>query len=139
MLSVIAALRRWFDADGPQAEGSPPDYRFSLANERTFLAWMRTAITTVALGFVVAKFGILLREVGGAHVHSLTARAGAVIGVALVLGGMLAAVTATFRFLQIRRDIENNVVRYSPALDIALAAIVGLASIVLAVYLVVTA
>lgn len=118
---------------------NPNELRDHLANERTFLAWMRTAITFVALGFVVAKFGILLREVGGVHVHTLTARAGAVIGVALVLGGMLAAVMATAKFLQIRRDIENNVVSYSATLDIALAAVVGLASIVLAVYLVVTA
>jgi putative membrane protein len=117
----------------------PNELRDHLANERTFLAWMRTAITTVALGFVVAKFGILLREVGGTHVHALTARAGAVIGVALVLGGMLAAAMATVKFLQIRRDIEKNVVRYSPTLDVALAVVVGLASIVLAVYMIVTA
>lgn len=29
-------------------EGSSPDYRFSLANERTFLAWIRTAMALIA-------------------------------------------------------------------------------------------
>jgi uncharacterized membrane protein YidH (DUF202 family) len=33
-----------------------------MANERTYLAWVRTGITIMALGFVVAKFGIIIRE-----------------------------------------------------------------------------
>jgi len=118
---------------------NPNLLRDHLANERTFLAWMRTAITVVALGFVVAKFGILLREIGGAHIHPLTVRAGAVVGVTLVLGGLLTAVLAALKFLQIRRDIERSVVRFSPTLDIALAAVITLTSLVLAAYLIVTA
>jgi uncharacterized membrane protein YidH (DUF202 family) len=35
-----------------------------LANERTFLAWLRTCIAIVGLGFVVARFGLFLREFG---------------------------------------------------------------------------
>lgn len=35
------------------AEGEEPDYRFSLANERTFLAWLRTALALIAAGVVV--------------------------------------------------------------------------------------
>lgn len=33
-----------------------------LANERTFLAWLRTSIALIGLGFVVARFGLFLRE-----------------------------------------------------------------------------
>ena len=33
-----------------------------LANERTFLAWLRTSIAVMSLGFVVARFGLWLRE-----------------------------------------------------------------------------
>ncbi|MBV9279506.1 MAG: DUF202 domain-containing protein [Chloroflexi bacterium] len=117
----------------------PNELRDHLANERTFLAWMRTAITIVGLGFVVAKFGILLREVGGSHVHTLTARAGAVVGVLLVAGGMALAALATFKFLRIRRDIERDIISFSPLLDIALAITVVLAAIVLAAYMIVTA
>jgi uncharacterized membrane protein YidH (DUF202 family) len=43
-------------------EALPTDY---LANERTFLAWIRTAVTIMAFGFVVARFGLLLRELAG--------------------------------------------------------------------------
>jgi putative membrane protein len=118
---------------------NPNELRDHLANERTFLAWIRTAITLVGLGFVVAKFGILLREVGGAHIHSETARAGAVVGVALVVGGVVAAFFATLKFQRIRRDIERGVVSFSPTLDLALATLVGIVGVVLTIYLIVTA
>lgn len=117
----------------------PNELRDHLANERTFLSWVRTAIALVALGFVVAKSGILLREVGAGHVHAETARAGAVVGVILVLAGMLIAVLGAARFWQIRRDIDRGVVRFSPSLDIVLAIVVGVTSVMLAIYLVVTA
>jgi putative membrane protein len=116
----------------------PNELRDHLANERTFLAWIRTTITIVALGFVVAKFGILLREVGGSHIHPQTARFGAVVGVLLVLFGLATAGLATMRFLRTRDDIERDIVAFDPALDVALAAMVGVVSIVLAGYLIVT-
>jgi putative membrane protein len=37
-------------------EGQEPDYRFSLANERTFLAWIRTALALLAGGVLVEQF-----------------------------------------------------------------------------------
>ena len=46
-------IRRWFD---PQDVGETPDYRFSLANERTFLAWVRTALALIAGGMAAAQF-----------------------------------------------------------------------------------
>ena len=123
----------------PARQPGPNELRDHLANERTFLAWMRTSITIVALGFVVAKFGILLREVSGGHVNTLTARAGAVVGVALVIGGMALGALATLKFLRIRRDIERSVIAFSPVLDIVLAITVVIAAIILAAYMIVTA
>jgi putative membrane protein len=46
-------LRHWFD---PADVGTTPDYRFSLANERTFLAWIRTGLALVGGGLAVAAF-----------------------------------------------------------------------------------
>jgi putative membrane protein len=44
--------RRWFPGD-PRSVGSDPDYRFSLANERTLLAWIRTALALLAGGLAL--------------------------------------------------------------------------------------
>ena len=44
----LAAVRLWFAPQRIRAEGSTPDYRFSLANERTFLAWLRTSLALMA-------------------------------------------------------------------------------------------
>jgi putative membrane protein len=49
-------LRRWFDPDEGGTLGTIPDYRFSLANERTFLAWVRTGLALVGGGLAVAAF-----------------------------------------------------------------------------------
>ncbi|WP_433223733.1 YidH family protein [Dactylosporangium sp. CS-047395] len=49
-------VRLWFDPDEVRSVGTTPDYRFSLANERTFLAWMRTALALIGGGLAVAQF-----------------------------------------------------------------------------------
>jgi inner membrane protein YidH len=53
---VLAVLRKWFDPRELRETGTTPDYRFSLANERTFLAWIRTGLALVAGGLGVAQF-----------------------------------------------------------------------------------
>ncbi|HEX2418248.1 MAG TPA: DUF202 domain-containing protein [Micromonosporaceae bacterium] len=50
------SLRLWFSPDRVRGIGDTPDYRFSLANERTFLAWIRTALALVGGGLAVAQF-----------------------------------------------------------------------------------
>ena len=49
-------MRNWFDPDELRQVGTTPDYRFSLANERTFLAWIRTGLALIAGGLAVAQF-----------------------------------------------------------------------------------
>ena len=58
---LVATLRLWFRPERVKDEGSTPDYRFSLANERTFLAWVRTALALVAGGIAVDQFLTQLR------------------------------------------------------------------------------
>jgi putative membrane protein len=45
---------------GWRREGAEPDYRFSLANERTFLAWIRTALAVLAGGVLLQQFSTKL-------------------------------------------------------------------------------
>ncbi|MCT2279762.1 YidH family protein [Micromonospora chalcea] len=50
------SIKSWFDPRELRSVGNPPDYRFSLANERTFLAWLRTGLALVAGGLAAAQF-----------------------------------------------------------------------------------
>ncbi|MFK4268582.1 YidH family protein [Streptomyces milbemycinicus] len=56
LASAVADVRLWFAPERLRDEGETPDYRFSLANERTFLAWLRTAMALVGGGFAVDQF-----------------------------------------------------------------------------------
>lgn len=62
-------------------DGAHPDPRFSFANERTFLAWIRTSLALVAAGIGVDAFATDLPEWGR---HALSA-------LLVVMGGLLAA------------------------------------------------
>ncbi|WP_175410138.1 DUF202 domain-containing protein [Streptomyces sp. TRM64462] len=52
----VRGVRLWFAPQRVREEGQTPDYRFSLANERTFLAWLRTGLALVGGGFAVDQF-----------------------------------------------------------------------------------
>ncbi len=114
--------------------GSATDH---LANERTFLAWVRTAVTIMALGFVVARFGLLLRELGAVGSAPPSGLSEAV-GVLLVLAGGALMGLALVRFVRVRVDLEAG--RYTPraGIEYGLTALVIAVAIGLGVYLLLT-
>jgi putative membrane protein len=95
--------------------------RDHLANSRTFLAWMRLALTLVTAGFSVDKLGLLLPEGRGQSASG--GDLGAALGLVLA-GGVLANLALT-RFLLQRRVIEGPQLRTRVLLDVTLMAIAG--------------
>ncbi|MHB8419031.1 MAG: YidH family protein [Myxococcales bacterium] len=75
------------------------------ANERTFLAWLRTAIALMGFGFVVSKFGLFLRLISRTKGES-ESLSSAGIGIALVTIGGLMAALAGIRYRLLQRKID---------------------------------
>jgi putative membrane protein len=75
------------------------DPRVYFAAERTFLAWIRTGIALMGFGFVVARFGLFLREVAREQHQPSGASLGFSlwIGIALVLIGVFVNISAVVR------------------------------------------
>jgi putative membrane protein len=74
------------------------DPRVFFAAERTLLAWVRTGITVMALGFVVERFGLFVSLIaiqGGRAPPSLHTTASSVIGTLLVVAGVAVIVFAS--------------------------------------------
>lgn len=113
--------------------GNTTDY---LANERTFLAWVRTGVTLIALGFVVVKFGLLTHELRVGHPGG--SLLSAPIGIALVgLGGIL-VLLALQRSRRAAEGIAAGSYRPEPFLTTALGLGVALGAGLLAAYLALT-
>ncbi|GHE32051.1 YidH family protein [Sphingobacterium griseoflavum] len=87
-----------------------------LANERTFLAWVRTSIAVMGFGFVVVKFSVFMQRISLLlSDHTVAVRGGHSTTMGIVLVALGAAITggAFVSFLQTNKQIENDF--YRPA------------------------
>ena len=92
-------------------------YSDHAANERTYLAWVRTGIAVIAFGFVIEKFNLFLLTVAsaglGTEVHrsqlaALSGRIGRYDGLVLIFGGVGLVILATTRFVRITRLLDDS-------------------------------
>ena len=116
---------RW--TDRLLAEGTDPDPRFSLANERTFLAWIRTALALIAAGI-----GLALAD-GLVH-----APLRPVLAIGFALTGALVAALAFRRWLRTERALRRHETLPPPALAPVMAYGLAAAAVVLVVAVLLT-
>ena len=110
-----------------------------LANERTFLAWIRTSVAVVSLGFVVARFSVWLQELSGDLSRRMEGHRVGIslpVGVAMILGGLLPLLAA---YHVVNRDIEHGKVSADRGLVVLVTAMVTLLSGAMIVFILLTA
>src|SRR5947199_10838519 len=91
-------------------------YSDHAANERTFLAWVRTGIAVIAFGFVIEKFNLFVQTMATATVPDagrrlqfdrLSGPLGRYDGLALILVGIAVIIIAAIRFIRTRRQPDE--------------------------------
>jgi putative membrane protein len=117
-----------------------PGYSDHAANERTFLAWVRTGIAVMAFGFVIEKFNVFLLAMASTspldaehrlQLERLSGPLGRYEGLFLILVGIALVVVAATRFVRVERLLDDQEthsagsVRAELILSVTLALIVG--------------
>jgi putative membrane protein len=93
-------------------------YTDHAANERTFLAWVRTGIAVIAFGFVIEKFNLFILAIASAtsldagrrlQLERLSGPFGRYDGLVTIVLGLVLILVATVRFVRIGRQLDDDV------------------------------
>jgi putative membrane protein len=111
--------------------------REHLANERTFLAWIRTSIALMGFGFVIVKFALFLKQLSLLLEKGVEASHGfsAMVGVVMVAVGVILAVFAFIQYKVNNKHLQNNYYAPRSVLSLIITLIMIVGGIVLIVYL----
>lgn len=114
-----SGIAHWFPGD-PTTVGDDPDYRFTLANERTFLAWVRTALALAAGGLAAVT---ILDDFTGEEV----------LGISLLALSFATAATAYRRWALNERAMRLNQPLPSSRLPFVMAIAVAVVALLAAI------
>ncbi len=119
-----------------------PDRQAHMANERTFLAWVRTSIAIMAFGFVVEKFALFIKSLeysfekpNTMSVTPHTLGSSTIFGMILVATGALIGLLAFVRYKKVEREIFENTYRPWIMLDVLVALLILVIGIFLTFYM----
>jgi putative membrane protein len=119
-----------------QEQGDP---RIYMAAERTFLAWIRTAIALMAFGFVIARFGFFLRSIAIGSIPGSEQGSGfsLALGLGLIAAGGLVCVVAPLRHRRYVEAIDRGQFRavFGATFAFGVAALLVLAAAGMALFL----
>jgi putative membrane protein len=122
-------------------QNSSEDPRVRFAIERTLLAWVRTGLALMGFGFIVARFGLFLREIESVR-EATSSRASTGlslwIGTALIFLGVIVNLLVSAEHIRLMRQVRSQPpygVR-SWMMGVAVALVLALLGIAMAVYLI---
>lgn len=110
-----------------------------LANERTFLAWVRTSIAVMTLGFVVARFGLWLRELApriNPQAQEASTGVSLPLGASMIAFGACLTIFAAWRYHVVNHAIERGQIKADPRLVWIISVAISILAVVIIVYMV---
>jgi uncharacterized membrane protein YidH (DUF202 family) len=117
--------------------------RVHMANERTFLAWIRTSMGIMAFGFVVEKFALFIKQLsyflGKSNIDKTPPPShgySSILGIFLVGLGALMGVLAFIRYKKVEKQIDEDIYQPSLILDMLLTVAILAIGIFLVIYLI---
>jgi putative membrane protein len=88
--------------------------RDHLANERTFLAWVRTSVAIVVFGFAIGRFAIALRQLTALQGHPIKATGFSVwMGTVSIIAGVVMVAAGLMRYRKVRAQLDEG--KFEPA------------------------
>lgn len=126
----------------PEQPNDSSDFQHArdhLANERTFLAWIRTSLAIIGLGFVVVKFSLFVREmeivVSSKHEIRHAPSYSLPLGLTLIALGAIITIASYVRYRRIQRKITMEEFTQSSTLIRVTAIMLVVACVLLIAYL----
>ena len=112
-----------------------------LANERTYLAWIRTSIGIMAFGFVVVKFSLFVKQISillGKDTSLHSTKYSGFLGTSFVILGLVVTILSYLRYQHSKKQLEKGIYQQSSLLIKLITLFIFLVSLFLIIYLIQT-